>query len=498
MGNSGPGTASHSDDAFQQLLSELSRSAFHHSDSGQLIRSFCALTRAYYHASGAYFWSLSSDGELLGSEADSDAAESFRGYRSRTGDASIAMDAVQKRHPFFINSLNGERDPWLSSKHALAVLAAPVSVSGEVVGALTFLRSSLPADFDADSVAKVTILAAQFGTALEALRLNQLSREEHRRASVLIEVATALHGLPDTTAVMESIADRLRVLLHSPAVLVFVQQEKVFHLQAVSTEAPRLALAIRQRFQQNDLRSSLEIASRAVAAGERITVSIDGASHFGEDSPPGVLIAAPFRTSRSHGAILVYPRAAQPFIQEDKTLVSALTGFGAIAIANAELYGMARAQAQELHEILEISFELGSAGKLDEFMQTSAVRAASFLGFKRCFIGLLEEATFHIRWGVEKGVARPLDIPLYDGVASQTLKKKMCSSPKTPRRLRARNWISWQPSKSDNSSRFPCLVPMAKCSGCSEFSTASSRGRSTTKTFAAPVLSQRKWPSLSN
>ena len=415
---------SQSDEAFQKLLLELSRTAFHNSDSSQLIRSFCALTRSYYQASGAYFWSLSSDGELLGSEADSDAAESFRGYRIRSSDASIAMDAVQKRRPFFVNSLDVSRDPWSAAKHALAALAAPVWVSGEVFGAITFLRSAPRADFDADSVAKVSILASQLGTALEALRLNQLSREEHRRASILLEVATALHGLPDTTAVMESIADRLRVLLHSPAVLVFVQQEKLFQLQAVSTEAPRLALAIRQRFQQNDLRSSLEIAGRAVAAGERITVSIDGASHFGEDSPPGVLIAAPFRTSRSHGAILVYPRAAQPFIQEDKTLISALAGFGAVAIANAELYGMARAQARELHEILEISFELGSAGKLDEFMQTSAVRAASFLGFKRCFIGLLEEATFHIRWGVENGVARPVDIPLYDGAASQTLKKK--------------------------------------------------------------------------
>ncbi|MGA8541382.1 MAG: PAS domain S-box protein, partial [Terriglobales bacterium] len=242
--------------------------------------------------------------------------------------------------------------------------------------------------------------------------------------SILVEVATALHGLPDTAAVMENIADRLRVLLRSTAVLVFVQHEKLFQLQAVSTESPQLALSIRSRFQHNQLRSSLEIATRAVAAGERITVSIDATSHFGEDSPPGVLIAAPFRTSHSHGAILVYPRHGQPFTPEDKTLVSALAGFGAVAIANAELHGMARAQAHELHEILEISFELGSAGKLEEFMQTSVVRAAAFLGFRRCFIGLLENATFHVRWGVENGVARPVDIPLHEGVATQVLKQK--------------------------------------------------------------------------
>ena len=334
------------------------------------------------------------------------------------------MDAVQKRRAFFVNHLDAARYPWLTAIDACAALAAPLVVSGEAVGAITYLKSGQGASFDDDAVAKVTILASQLGTALEALRLNQLSRDERRRASMLVEVATALHGLPDISAVMESVADRLRALLHSPVVLVFMQQEKVFQLQAVSTENPKLAQTIRSRFQENNLRSSLEIATRAVAAGERITVSIDGASHFGEDSPPGTLIASPFRTSRSHGAILVYPRLADPFSQEDRSLVSAMAGFGAVAIANAELYGMARAQAHELHEILEISFELGSAGKLDEFMHTSVVRAASFLGFQRCFIGLLDGENFHIRWGVENGKARPVDIPLYDGVATQALKNR--------------------------------------------------------------------------
>ncbi|MGZ4839118.1 MAG: PAS domain S-box protein [Terriglobales bacterium] len=386
--------------------------------------SFCARTRAFFHASGAYFWSYSSDGELVGAEADGDQAESFRGRRQGAGDPSIAMEAVHKRHAFFVNHLDAARYPWLAECHAHAAIAAPLLVSGDVTGAIVLVQSAPGAGFDENAVAKVTILAAQLGTALEALRLNQFAREEQRRASILVEVASALHGLPDTAAVMENIADRLRVLLHSPAVLVFVQQEAHSQLQAVSTEAPSLASSIRSRFQQNQLRSAQEIATRTIAAGERITVSIDGASHLGEDSPPGVLIAAPFRTTRSQGAILVYPRLANPFTEEDKTLVSAVAGFGAVAIANAELCGMARAQAHELHEILEISFELGSAGKLDEFMQTSVVRAANFLGFQRCFIGLLEGAAFRIRWGVENGVARPVDIPLHDGVAARALKNK--------------------------------------------------------------------------
>ncbi|MGC2247833.1 MAG: hypothetical protein WA609_14605, partial [Terriglobales bacterium] len=169
---------------------------------------------------------------------------------------------------------------------------------------------------------------------------------------------------------MEEVADRLRRLLRSPLVLIFVQRENLLQLQAIAAEVPGLAERVRGRAQENDLRSALEIATRAVAAGERITVNIDGASHFGEDSPAGTLVAAPFRTSRSYGAILVYPRAVYPrtapqlsesestepqFTEEEKTLISAVAGVGAVVAANAELSATARAQAQELQELLDIS-----------------------------------------------------------------------------------------------------------------------------------------------
>src|ERR1700730_15773328 len=70
MGNPGLSDASQSDETFQRLLLELSRAAFQSTDPSQLIRSFCKLTRAFFHASGAYFWSRSPDGELVGAEAD--------------------------------------------------------------------------------------------------------------------------------------------------------------------------------------------------------------------------------------------------------------------------------------------------------------------------------------------------------------------------------------------------------------------------------------------
>src|SRR5258708_8255350 len=104
-GNSGPGDASQSDEAFQKLLLELSRAAFQSTDPSQLIRSFCTLTRAFFQASGAYFWSRSADGELVGPEADADHAESFRCIPLRAPDTSLAIAPPPTPPPFFLNPL---------------------------------------------------------------------------------------------------------------------------------------------------------------------------------------------------------------------------------------------------------------------------------------------------------------------------------------------------------------------------------------------------------
>jgi two-component system NtrC family sensor kinase len=403
---------------------ELARAALQSGEATQVIRQFCQRARDLLGASAAYYWKRVSEQELVGGEVGDGGGKQSHDIVPCDQMPSFAWEAVESRRTVAVHPAEVSRYPFLVEAGASGAVAAPLQIAGEVSGAIAFLHTPSGAPFHPSEIDKVAIFAAQLGSALEALRLSQLSREEHRRASILAEVATALPGFPDTTAVTEGIADRLRELLHCPAVMIFVQKQKLLQLQAVSTEAPRLAERIRVREGENDLRSAHEIASRAVSAGEPITVNIDGGSHLGEGAPSGGLIAAPFRTSRSYGVILVYPRFSGPFTQEDKSLISALAGFGAVAVANAELYGMARAQARELNEILEISGELSSAGRLDEFMQKSVVRAASFLGFERCFIGLLEDATFHIRWGFENGIARPFDIPLNEGTVTRNLKQK--------------------------------------------------------------------------
>jgi two-component system NtrC family sensor kinase len=173
------------------------------------------------------------------------------------------------------------------------------------------------------------------------------------------------------------------------------------------------------------LRFAADLAQRAVAAGEPLTLSIGADVHsLGNLVSPGMLIAAPFRSARTQGAILIYPRQDGIFSAEERALIAAIAGFGSVAVANAELHATAHSQAQELHQLLEISLELSAHGDLDRFLEAFVMRAAGFLGFGRGFIALLENDQFQVRYGVERGEPRRVDTIFPEGVATQALRSK--------------------------------------------------------------------------
>ena len=362
---------------------------------------------------------------MVGEQADGKLAASFVGIRIRPEESSVTAEAVRQRRTIFSNHLHAVNFPRAREFGARSLMAAPVMVFNEVIGAAAFLHDSDDAFFNEDLAAKATILAGQLGSLLEASRLSEASREEHRRAEILADVAHALHGTPDVAAVIEALADRLRLLLKTRLVCVLMKREGPFELRAVSAETPQLATSVRARHDRHTLRFAAELAQRALTAGEPITLSVAADAHsLGNLVSPGMLIAAPLRTTRTQGAIVIYPRQNGAFTAEERALVSAIAGFGAVALAHAELYSTAHAQSHELHQLLAISSELSSSGDLEHFLQAFVVHAADFLGFGRCFIALLEDDQFRVRYGVENGQARRADLLFPEGVATRALRAK--------------------------------------------------------------------------
>ena len=414
-----------SDEGFQKLLLRIASTASERSDANRLIRLFCRETREFFRVSGVYFWRCQSADELLGEQADGKMAERFVGMRLRPEQSTVTAEAVRQRRTIFANQIHSANFTVAKEFGALSMLAAPLVVFNEVIGAVTLLHDTDDHFFNEDLSAKATILAGQLGSLLEATRLTEASREEHRRAQILADVAHALHGTPDVDAVIEAVADRVRVLLRTRLVCVLLKREGPFELRAVSAETPQLATSARSRHDRQTLRFAADLAQRAVAAGEPLTLSLGAEAHsLGNLVSPGMLIAAPFRASRTQGAILVYPREEGVFTAEEKTLVSAIAGFGAVAIAHAELYSTAHAQAHELQQLLAISSELGSSADLEQFLQAFVVHAADFLGFGRCFIALLEDEQFRVRYSVVNGAPRRADTPFPESMATKALRAK--------------------------------------------------------------------------
>ena len=417
--------APRSEDAFQKLLLQFSEAAAVGTPSPTLIQLFCRSTREFFQVDGAYFWRFATPEELVGAEADGLRAEGFRGLRLKARDSAVAAEAVRQRKTVYVNRVDPSRYPMAAEFHAQSLMAAPLVVSNEVIGAAVFLNASQPDFFNEDLAAKATILAGQLGGLLEANRLTQVSQEEHRRAEILTEVAQAVRALPDTSTVAEAVADHLRILLRTRLVCILLREGTALGLHAVAAESPQLAAAVRARYDRRALQFAADLAGRAIAAGETIAVAIDPATHSLADLvPAGMLLAAPLRTSRTQGAILVYPRQQGAFRPEEKSLLSAVAGFGAVAIANAELCGTARAQAHELQQLLDILSELSSINHLDEFLEHFVVRATDFLGFSRGIVGLLEEGIFHVRWKCIHGKSGTADAVVPDGVMSDALLKK--------------------------------------------------------------------------
>src|SRR6266699_6631552 len=116
-------------------------------------------------------------------------AERFQGLRLKPHESAVTREAVRRRRAVFVNQLDATKYTAAAEFDARSLMAAPLVVFNEVIGATTFLHDSDEEFFNDDLAAKATILAGQLGSLLDATRLTQASREEHRRVEILAEVA---------------------------------------------------------------------------------------------------------------------------------------------------------------------------------------------------------------------------------------------------------------------------------------------------------------------
>src|SRR5712664_2231466 len=176
------------DDSFQKLLLAFSSSAAKALSAAEILKIFCRSTGSYFQVSGTYVWHFLPPDQMIGAEADGPLADRFRNSRLSAEESAIASQAIHHKKAVYFNAINPAHDTMAAEYGAKSMLAVPLIMSNEVIGAAVFLHTTDPHFFGPDHLAKASILATQLGSFLEAIRLSELAREEQRRAGILAEV----------------------------------------------------------------------------------------------------------------------------------------------------------------------------------------------------------------------------------------------------------------------------------------------------------------------
>ena len=420
----------HLDSAFQRLLMRSSLTAGNRSGQASRIRQFCQIMREFLQVDGVYFWRFEPPDDLVGAEADGVMTDAFSSSRLRVSENAVLNDAIEQRKTVYVNQLTS-RFKLSAQFQARAFMASPLAVAGRIVGVVAFLHTSNPEFFNDELAAKAAILTVQLGKLLESSG-SALVRAGDSPHEQIGKITNPFGILPDRAALVEGLADRLRLLLRTRLVCILQRQEGSFTLQAVAAESPQLAAAVRAQHERRGMQFAADLAVRALSAGELITVSIDPTTYaLGDLIPAGVLIAAPFRSSQSQGAVLVYPRRESSFGDADKALVAALVGFGAVALAHAELHATADSHTEESQGLLNFVSELSAIEQPELLMQKLTIRSAEFLGFNGSCIALKEDGNFHLRWKSDGGQSGSLDLrlPFQSAIARSLLNKEVFWTP---------------------------------------------------------------------
>ena len=239
-----PNTAKHPEDAFQTLLLRISDAAASGMASPALIQLFCRTTREFFQVDGVYFWRLLSANEFVGAEADGLMAQGFTGRRLKAEESAVGADAIRQHKTVYLSRPDPAHYPMANEFHAVSLMAAPLVVANEAIGAAVFLHSSQPDFFTPDLAAKATILAAQLGSLLEANRLADVSREQHRRAESLMELSRELSSHLRLRDFANSFVARAADLMSAQVAVLAIKQDSVLEILALhgasSSPEPRV------------------------------------------------------------------------------------------------------------------------------------------------------------------------------------------------------------------------------------------------------------------
>lgn len=242
------------------------------------------------------------------------------------------------------------------------VVAAPMVLEDEVVGALSLLRSEVE-PFDPSAVALLEAFAAQ--AAIVVRHVDLLAALDARGAELArrvdqLEALSAVGGIVSSSLVLDEV---LATIIKNAvrfsgcdggSMMEYLEEDQVFSVRSAYASSPDLLAALRS------VRIELDATLVGRAALERHPVAVPDLDEVDLDPHLAVLhadgwrsvLAVPvLRGERIVGALVVRRRSAGPFAQETIDFLETFASQSALAVTNARLFRELEVKTAELEVV---------------------------------------------------------------------------------------------------------------------------------------------------
>jgi len=410
--------------SFQQLLLEFSLAGSLRSTPESLIRLFLRSTREFFDVQGAYFWRKAGPDVLVGEEADGHMAEQFRGTRLNPQQSAVTLEAASSSKTVFRNEIDPSRYPMAAEYHACSLMAAPLVVAGEVVGAVAFLNTEDAHFFNDDMAAKATILAGQLGSLLEAQRLYATASARANELHQLLEISSELGGSSKLDEFLKKFVVRAAEFLGFARAYIALLEGETCQVRwvAESGEAHPVEVSF-----PSDAASRV-LGSKEVFWTDDIRQVPDADQESAALHNVRQVLTVPLLSSegRTLGMFGVLDRIdGENISPEDIRRARALAAPVAVALEAARNLHLAKEHGHRAEDLMAMALELNSLLRLPEFAQSFTARAAEMLGAATAALALPQGQHLEIvalsgsQPAPDKGVQRRLAVALNDVVAER-------------------------------------------------------------------------------
>ncbi len=248
-------------------------------------------------------------------------------------------------------------------EHYRTVMAAPMLLDDEVVGALSLVRTEVE-PFDERAIALLEAFAAQ---AAIVVRNVHLVRELEQRGAELARRVQQLEALSDVGAVVSSILVLDEVLQNiimnavrfsgcdGGSIMEYVEEERCFSVRSAYASSDELLRKLR------GVRVELEatLVGRAALEGHPIAVAdLDAVEHLDphlkllhDDGWRSMLAVPVLRGERIIGALVVRRKRPGPFSDETLEFLETFASQSALAVWNAQLFRELETKTAELQVV---------------------------------------------------------------------------------------------------------------------------------------------------